>query len=62
VTQELVRNRLIKYIEDNGARMTFISRAVDTPDYIMSKFKTAKIELWEDNLTRVHEFLEERNY
>ena len=62
VTQESVRNRLIKYIAEKGVKLVFISRKIDVPDYLMAKFKTAKRELWQESLDRLDEFLKAENY
>lgn len=62
MTQESVRNRLIRYIEEKGVKLIFISRKIDVPDYLMAKFKTAKRELWNESLERLDQFLTGENY
>ena len=62
MTQESVRNRLIKYTEDKGVTMAFISRKIDIPDYLMAKFKMAKRELWQESLQALDQFLKNENY
>lgn len=62
MTQESVRNRLNKYIEEKGVKLIFISRKLNIPDYLMAKFKTAKRELWQESLIKLDEFLKNENY
>ncbi|MCL2837761.1 MAG: hypothetical protein FWE04_01655 [Oscillospiraceae bacterium] len=62
MTQESVRNRLCKYIEEKGVKLVFISRKVGVPDYLMAKFKTAKRELWNESLLELDKFLSAENY
>ena len=62
MTQESVRNRLIKYTEDKGVKLVHISKKIGVPDYLMAKFKTGKRELWEETLVKLDQFLKDENY
>ncbi len=55
--QEEVRTKLNDYIETNGIKAKYISERVDIPDYILSRFRSGKIELNGSSLNRLIEYL-----
>lgn len=62
MTQESVRQRLIKYIEDKGTSLAFIGRKINLSKYVMSNFKIAKRDLWQESLEKLDQYLKNENY
>lgn len=63
MSQEDVRERLIKYVLEKGVRIGHISKKINTPDYVITKFKNYKKDkLWQDSLERLDFFLKSENY
>lgn len=60
--QDEVRMRLVKYIQTNGIKMLFISKETETgiPDYMLCKFKYGKVDLNEESLMRLDEYLKSK--
>ena len=55
--QDEVRIKLNEYIEQNGIKAKYISELLDIPDYVLSRFRSGKIELNESSLNRLIEYL-----
>ena len=62
LSQDNVRDRLIKYVKDNGSKYYHISHSVGIPHYIMSRWKNKHINLWQSSLENVDKYLVEKGY
>ena len=54
--QEDVRQRLIDYISE-GVKMTYVSKNVNIPDYILCRLKHDKKQLYDESLEILNGFL-----
>jgi hypothetical protein len=60
--QSGVRDRLIAYQGDSGATWIFIANKIKVPQPIMSQFKNAKINLFDDKYFALDSYLSEKGW
>lgn len=58
--QEVVREKLVKYLKTSGIKQNFLSEQTNIPSDILSRFKNAKIDLWDNDLDVLDKFISER--
>jgi len=56
ITQELVRQKLLKKVESE--KQTYIANQIGMPKQVLSAFKLGKKELWEEHLIALNEYLD----
>lgn len=56
VTQEEVRQKLIKRVERE--KQTYIAKQIGVPKQLISEFKLGKKQLWESTLLALNEYLD----
>ncbi|OQB13750.1 MAG: hypothetical protein BWY15_01599 [Firmicutes bacterium ADurb.Bin193] len=62
MVQELVRRRLIKFLNEKGVSQTFICKHIKLPNSILTVFKQGKKDLYTDHLNKLDEFLRKESY
>ena len=60
--QENLRNRFNLYLENTGVRQVFLSKKMEIPTDVLSRFKTGQRELYESFSEKLDAYLNSKGY
>lgn len=60
--QENMRERFKSYLEDTGVTQSFLSKKLEIPTDVLSRFKTGQRDLYESYLEKLDEYLKTKGY